>query len=85
MNIAFENGDWKMKIPLDQVESAYNGKDGKCCCGCAGTHHREPRQIKRIYNKMMKLATTIEWMDSGPELYTLVNGNRLYILYMKGR
>jgi len=85
MDIAFENGEWKMKIPLGQVESTYNGVDGKCCCGCAGTHHTNPSQIKRIYNKMMKLATTTEWLDSGPELYTLVNGNRLYILYMKGR
>lgn len=33
-------------LTLDQVMSAYSGKAGKCCCGCAGIHryasaHRE--------------------------------------------
>lgn len=85
MDIAYENGDWKIKIPLDQVESAYNGAEGKCCCGCSGTHHTNPSQIKRIYNRIMKLANNYEFMDSGPDLYSLVTGSRIYILYMKGR
>lgn len=25
--------------PIDDIKSAYIGKDGACCCGCSGTHY----------------------------------------------
>ena len=27
------------EIKLDDVLSVYSGRDGACCCGCAGAHH----------------------------------------------
>ena len=27
-----------MKIDISKVRQVYSGKDGKCCCGCAGKH-----------------------------------------------
>jgi len=43
-----------MKIELANVASVYSGKDGKCCCGCAGKHtyasaHREWASQNRGY------------------------------------
>ena len=42
------------KIELSKVMSVYSGRDGKCCCGCAGTHsyasiHREAASKDRGY------------------------------------
>lgn len=25
-------------VKLEEVEHVYNGKQGKCCCGCSGNH-----------------------------------------------
>ena len=31
-----------MTIKYEQVLSVYSGRDGKCCCGCAGKHSYNP-------------------------------------------
>ena len=31
-----------ISIRTSHVESVYSGIDGKCCCGCAGTHFANP-------------------------------------------
>lgn len=41
-------------IEREQVASVYSGRDGKCCCGCAGRHsyaaaHREWASANRGY------------------------------------
>ena len=28
-----------VRITTDKVMSVYSGKNGKCCCGCAGKHY----------------------------------------------
>lgn len=34
-------------IQLERVRSVYSGRDGACCCGCAGTHrYRAATQIE---------------------------------------
>jgi hypothetical protein len=36
------NGNGKeaaMKIDVSKIQSVYSGKDGSCCCGCAGKHY----------------------------------------------
>jgi hypothetical protein len=32
-----------LKLTTDDILSAYSGKAGKCCCGCAGSHRYNPR------------------------------------------
>ena len=27
-----------MNVDINRVKHVYNGRDGKCCCGCAGKH-----------------------------------------------
>lgn len=41
-------------IDLSAVHHVYSGKDGKCCCGCSGTHrylaaYREEESKRRGY------------------------------------
>lgn len=41
-------------IDLKQIQSVYSGKNGKCCCGCAGKHtyasaHRAAASKNRGY------------------------------------
>ena len=27
-----------MKVDINRVKHTYNGRDGRCCCGCSGKH-----------------------------------------------
>lgn len=64
-------------ISIENVKQVYSGKDGKCCCGCAGKHSEDQKQKTRIVNILnkdenMKVEDTYA--------YTVI-GNRLYIAY----
>lgn len=84
-------------LTTDEVMSVYSGKDGKCCCGCAGKHsynskHREAGTNRAGYEvtvndamvtKALKLvqAATKENVMVGDNHYATVVGSRLYIVY----
>lgn len=65
-------------ISIENVKSVYSGKNGKCCCGCAGKHSEDQKQKTRIVNILNKDQDTI--IDESGHAYTVV-GNRLYIVY----
>lgn len=65
-------------ISIENVKSVYSGKNGKCCCGCAGKHSDDQKQKTRIVNILNKDADTI--VDDSGHAYTVI-GNRLYIAY----
>lgn len=79
------------ELTIDKVTSAYSGQDGKCCCGCKGTHHKATgettknglRQVRRIFDIVKtaaeKNAGDVE--DLG-NCFSTVIGNRLYIVYI---
>lgn len=50
------------EIDLKKVKSVYVGKNGRCCCGCAGTHTRPEegeRAAKIVQNVVRKLNKAI--------------------------
>ena len=65
-------------IPIEKINHVYSGRDGKCCCGCAGTHSRSPRTIKTILRKMEKLSID----KISYNCFSAVIGDRLYIAYV---
>jgi hypothetical protein len=68
-------------ITIDTVKSVYSGKDGKCCCGCAGKHSEDQKQKTRIINIINKAAPeAVERDDNGVYAATVI-GNRVYIAY----
>jgi hypothetical protein len=81
------------EIAVEQVKSAYSGKDGKCCCGCSGKHYHRTgygdyrgggtkndiRQITRVLN-VIKNAPVVE--DEGGFVSAVIDG-RLYIAYLE--
>lgn len=64
-------------ITIENVKQVYSGKDGKCCCGCAGKHSTDQKQKTRIVNILNKDLNTI---NEGDYAYTVV-GSRVYIAY----
>lgn len=81
------NATAKPTVDLSKVASAYSGKDGWCCCGCAGTHYAaegedaNPTQVKRIVN-LLNAANPGD-LDHGDNHVALVVGKRIYIAYWK--
>jgi len=71
-----------------QVVTAYSGKDGKCCCGCAGTHYdarQDPKhltQTTRILRQVQLLAAEGVEVDFSSSYVAAVKGTRLYIVYL---
>jgi hypothetical protein len=73
----------------EAVPSAYSGIDGKCCCGCSGTHYHtrtwattknDLRQVKRILGIVQAEAAQGNVEDGGNHFASIV-GNRVYVVY----
>ena len=68
-------------ITIDTVKSVYSGKDGKCCCGCAGKHSDDQKQKTRIINILNKAdPKAVDRDDNGVYAATVI-GTRVYIVY----
>ena len=74
-----------MNIDINTVKSVYSGKDGKCCCGCAGTHWKNTddnmRNVKRIIKKIEN-ATELDnggWTCDYQGMFDDVTGERIQI------
>jgi hypothetical protein len=35
-----------VNLTASEILSVYSGRDGKCCCGCAGKHYYNPQYKK---------------------------------------
>lgn len=69
-------------ISIENVKQVYSGKDGKCCCGCSGTHSTDDKQKTRIVNILNKAAKAGNLMDTVDDTYAAtVIGKRLYVAY----
>ena len=73
------------------VVSAYSGKDGKCCCGCAGKHYHKsatgdyrgggtPKDLSNI-RRIINLMTANGGAEMDGSYASLVIGTHLYIAY----
>ena len=72
------------ELTIANVVSAYSGRNGKCCCGCSGTHYtaaENPAQVTRILNKITNTRTP-ENVEELSNCVCLVVGRRLYIAYL---
>lgn len=66
----------------EQVESVYEGRSGKCCCGCAGEHYRDEANIRRILRSMQREARKEgNEVEFGSSYISRVKGPRIYIVY----
>lgn len=66
-----------------KVIQVYSGKDGLCCCGCAGTHwtkEESPAQVKRIVGL---LNASPDDLEHGDDHVALTVGKRIYIAYYR--
>lgn len=88
-----------VNLTTDNVMSVYSGRDGKCCCGCAGNHrynskHREAATKNRGYavddddinDKQVKRVLTLlqdnyQHVEAGGNHFSLVVGERIYVVY----
>lgn len=87
----------QFQINPSDISSVYSGKDGKCCCGCAGKHtyasatreaagkHRGyPITDDEVNNATVRLIVS-KMNAAGPEEdgnhYHVTVGSRLYIAY----
>lgn len=67
-------------LAAEAVKSVYSGRDGKCCCGCAGTHSTAKAQITRVVNVINRNRGDIV---VGSNNVSVVVGTRLYIAYVQ--
>lgn len=78
----------------DSIESVYSGKDGKCCCGCAGTHRYNSKHARHDHERDSindkQVAKVLRVVQDGVALGETtvedthawrVVGTRLYIAY----
>lgn len=72
-------------LTVDQIKQVYSGKNGKCCCGCSGTHYTYGPMLQKVLNKMVANAGTSEGHLGmcGEYVFSLVVGARLYVIYVK--
>lgn len=43
-----------------EVESVYEGKRNRCCCGCCGVHSENPERIAKVLRLLTKHASKLE-------------------------
>jgi len=89
------NNEISVLPTLEQIESAYSGRPGKCCCGCNGKHYHadntgdyrgggkpnDVKQIKRILG-ILQAVPAKELEAFGDYVSAEVEG-RLYIVYRR--
>jgi len=83
--------DFLKKMKFEDVGQVYSGKDGRCCCGCAGIHRRSSVIGKRypydvindkFVRKVLKiLQDRIAEVTVGDNNFAVVIWERLYIVY----
>lgn len=80
------------QIQVSEVASVYSGRDGKCCCGCAGKHYHRAGQATDSYQTVNngQVTRVLRLFAANPELVeyeagsnhaALVLGTRLHIVY----
>ena len=69
-----------MDATPDTIESAYSGKNGKCCCGCAGKHYEDAGNKARIL-KILRVGSLLAMTEFGDTYAARVVNNRVYIVY----
>jgi hypothetical protein len=73
-----------MQIDVNNVDSVYSGKDGKCCCGCAGTHyHAKDPKSARMIKKVVGILNSATDVDDLTNCVSTVVGDRLYVVHFK--
>lgn len=73
------------ELSKEQVKSVYSGRDGRCCCGCSGTHADEGER-SALWNKVLKVVNeglALGHADVEDTYVSVVVGKRLYIAYTK--
>lgn len=83
-------------ITTDVIDHVYSGIDGRCCCGCSGTHYVasagavEEYTSEKVSDRMVsKVARIVNeaigagTAQLGVHHISTVRGRRLYIVYLR--
>lgn len=81
----------------EHIESVYSGIDGRCCCGCSGTHYYNPTFAKAASKRQgyevqtstrmvpkalrMLMEQPVSNISGDSTFVSFVIGERLYCLY----
>lgn len=66
-------------LDIGKITKAYNGKAGRCCCGCSGTYKETEAAKKRVLNLLRANAALVR--DLGT-CFVLETGTRVNIAYL---
>ena len=82
---------YTVKFKAEAITAAYSGKNGKCCCGCAGNHYRRAdatakdlAMIEKVAGIMSDPTIPFDLVESGTFVSKVI-GKRLYIAYFDAR
>ena len=75
------------KLTIEEVEQVYSGIDGRCCCGCSGTHYKKGEEgFERMAKKALRLINDeSNGAEDNDDHVAVVIGKRLYIAYRARR
>ena len=81
---------YTVKFKAEAITAAYSGKNGKCCCGCAGNHYRRAdggkatAMIAKVAKIMSDPTIPFDLVEPGTFVSKVI-GNRLYTAYFDER
>lgn len=68
--------------PMNEVTNAYSGQDRVCRCGCKGRYYTDSKNVKRLYNKVLKgIAEGGDVRDEGDYVNYSYGNDRAVTLY----
>lgn len=86
-----------MNLRPSDIDQVYSGIDGKCCCGCSGTHYYraayaadptndlgEVKVSDKMVVKVLSIIQAAEDVDFDSAYIATTVGKRLYIAYLRG-
>lgn len=67
---------------MNEITKAYIGRDKCCRCGCKGTYYEDEKNIKRLYNKVLRAMAAGETVEDEGDYINYSYGNdRAVTLY----
>lgn len=74
----------KISLKTDKVTKVYSGRDGACCCGCAGKHYqRGDKSFPHMLSRVARMVAAAEphTVDCGGTYVAVTVGARVLIAY----
>ena len=69
-----------LTLDIHDVKQVYSGRNGRCCCGCSGTHSTDIASIERRLKYFQKNIARVEVISD--ECASIESGSRLHVIYL---